>query len=1027
MKKITFDLHEALAVVVKNITSLIVVAVGGTREQAELTGDLLEGVAKGIHFEHSIIEKMCSTIESSVSKALNEFEFTDECRTSLEQNLISINCLNEYIESDDQLFLLKSKIIRLCRKFAQCDLNTLPVDDIAEAVINGLYYSIEEDHEITSLINFQLTNQILSDNKKTLLLVKELKDYIVNSAQISTATDNIERYNGEYPIFITEKPISICNKHQNRNSLCKKIYALLIKNQFINIYSIGGLGKTELVKEFVENLQNTQTQLTGIYEIAWIQYVSNDFVYSLQNSFSQEFSWMNFQRLCETKRNRLLVIIDDIEQISDNYLKKLSMLPCYIILTSRVREVTSFSTWELPTLTKSQQKKLFYSNYTGKKQDDILDEILNLTDAHTITIDFISKVAEYQDWSLNELCNKLIQKGFRLSDIKLRSDHERLVSEESLIKQLSNLFEIIGYNNEDVTVMTYSSMIPNLNYTVEQAIDWFQISCADVLNKLYQIGMLESSRTNNRKFYWMHSIIASAVRYQQKDLLYNKTRPFVLQMSELLETGTEWGYEYKKFYLIPFCWAIYDLLENKLANEDDSTFIMRLCYIMLNSNNNTMAHDLAEKAYEIDRISESWYSMFRDVRAIGDAEARLWHPEKALEKYEEALEILISKVDNKETDYYHDLAAVHHNIANTYQQLSQNEKALKHAFESKAIQEQYDMQNKRERSTCLSNIAMIYLDIGDINQAYSFIEEAIMAQGELDYTNSEDIMLLLYRADVLTEMEDYNKALKDYDIVKSFRETNYHEKHGDLADFYLDYALCLCYSNNFSDAIKYVDKAINIYLYNDGKNSVRYLRGKNTKALILSTFQKADDACNEYAEIFRINNKINILSDSDIVVFSTNYTEALVYVGKYDLALEFNNMANEIYVSSKQLEHPTVKHNLTENYAEIYSGMGDIKAIEYYESLHSICSDKESSVQIKLNEVELYIRLNLYAEANTILDELIDKLKNEECLMYYYICCFGYKSFMSKGLEKFKLKIKIRILLRKVHQELKVSIREQFL
>lgn len=1026
MKKLKFDPKEAMAVVVKNIASLIVVSAGGTSEQAELTGSLLEGTVKGIYFEHSIVDKLESTIESSVINAINKFELIDECRYELEKKLISIECLNEYLESDNQVELLKSKIVQVCEQFEQCDVNTLPIDEIAESIISVLYYAITEDHEITSLINFQITNKVLLDNKEILLIVKELKEFLSYEPQPIIPLNYLKQHNGEYPIFLTEKPFSTCVKYQRRSNLCEQLIDLLKKKRLLNIYSIGGLGKTELIKELVETIQNKKIQSTGISEIAWIQYVSNDFECSLQNAFYRDFSWLDFQRLCETKRKHLLIIVDDIEQISDVYLKKLSTLPCYIILTSRVRNIATFATWVLPSLTKEQQKNLFYSNYTGERKDGILDNILELTADHTITIDFISKVAEYQDWSLNELYHRLVQKGFRLSDIKLSSNHERLNNEETIIKQLSNLFKIIGYDKEDTVVLTYSSMIPNLSYTVEQACEWFQIACASTLNKLYEIGMLESSRDKNIKTYWMHSIIASAIRYQQKESLYKNTRPFVLRMSEILETGSDWGYGYKKFYLIPFCWAIYDLLDNNLDDEDDATFIMRLCYIMLESSNNIMARDLAERACKIDRKYDLWYSVFRDVRAIGDAETRLWNPDKALIQYKQALKILTQKVDNTEQDYYHDLSAVHHNIANVYQELDKYDKALEHAFEAKNLQDKYDVTNKREKSTCLSSIAMIYLDMGDVKNAYFFIEEAIKAQDKIDETNSEDIMLLLYRANVLMEMESYDEALKDFETVKTFRETNYHEKHGDLADLYLDFSLCLCYSGDFEKAIEYIDKAIDIFLYNDGKISVRYLRGKNTKALVLNESNKSAAACDEYAQIFQINEKSNILSNSDIVTFSTNYVDALIHIGDFNMALKINNTANKIYKGSNSLEHPTINQNLIENYAEIYSGLEDIKAIEYYETLYSICSDEESKVQIKLSEVELYIRIGLYGKANDILVNLIDKLKNDDKFIYYYICCLGYISFMSKGFKKTKLKIKIRLLSNKLPYELKKLIKEQF-
>ena len=160
-----------------------------------------------------------------------------------------------------------------------------------------------------------------------------MKEFLSNEVQPVVPLNYEKRHNVEYPIFITEKPFSTCIKYQRRSDLCEQLIDLLAKERLLNIYSIGGVGKTELIKELVEKIQSKKIQLTGISEIAWIQYVSNDFVCSLQNAFYRDFSWMDFQWLCETKREHLLIIVDDIEQVSDSYLTKLATLPCYIILT----------------------------------------------------------------------------------------------------------------------------------------------------------------------------------------------------------------------------------------------------------------------------------------------------------------------------------------------------------------------------------------------------------------------------------------------------------------------------------------------------------------------------------------------------------------------------------------------------------------------------------------------------------------------------------------------------------------------
>lgn len=1027
MRKIIFDHHEAFAVVINNIVSLLVLSFGGTPEQAELAGNISEGITKGIRFEQSILQSTSKVIRISITTALDGFEIPSDCKNELEDKLFTIYNINEYLENRDPAALMEEKICLLCEQFDECDITTLPADKIAEAVIMQLQNNIQNDHNITNLLNLHISKQNLIDNKEILEIVRALKDAMNENYSCCLEQNHFSENKGDYPAFITETNAGLCPKYQKREDLCSKLFAELKEKHAVNVYSMGGFGKTELVKEFTKFIQSQNCNTTGIHEIAWIQYISNNFISSLQKAFYPEITWMDFQRLCETRRERLLVIVDDIEQLTDEYIKKLVTLPCYVLLTSRIREIASFSTWELPPLSIEMQKRLFYEYYNGERIDGVLDKILELTANHTITIEFLAKVTEYQGWDLNLLLNKLYQVGFRLSHVKVSSHHIGLTDEASLVEQLSELFKIISYNDEEKSVLTYSSMIPNLSYTVGQAVIWFQTECAEILNKLYAVGMLESNWTSGQKQFWMHSIIAAAIRYQQRDCLYEKTKPFVMQMSELLETGKEWGYGYKKFYLIPFCWAIYDLLENKLCDEDDATFLMRLCYIALDAGNNLLAKSLAQKAEIIDRSSNNWYAIMRDLRAIGDAEVRLWNSGDAIDKYKEALDILKHSVDTQEPDYYHDMSAILHNLANVYQELSLYDCALDYATQSKRLQDEYDLFNNREQSTCLSSIAMIYLDMGDCRNAYSYIQDAINIQGLIEDTNSEDMMLLMYRADILTEMDYYGDALQDYERVKKFRETYYHEKHGDLADLYLDYSYCLCLNGDFEEGLSYADKAIEIYEHNDGVNSVRYLRGKNNKALILNNSYQHEEACKEYEDIFSINERIGLLSESDIVIFSINYVEALINTERYEEALNINDTAHEIYTHSQMVPHPAITQNITENYSEIYSGMGDIKAIEYYEKLYNCCTNEETKIHLKLSEVELLIRLKKPQEAKAILSELMSSIKSKKEYLYYYICCFGYCSFIRKGWSKFSLLLKIRFLLRKLDDEEKLQIKEQFL
>ena len=65
----------------------------------------------------------------------------------------------------------------------------------------------------------------------------------------------------------------------------------------------------------------------------------------------------------------------------------------------------------------------------------------------------------------------------------------------------------------------------------------------------------------------MHSVIAASVREQQKEHLYDISRPFIDIMTDELDFQKNEGREYEKAYLIPFSWSVADIMENHWNNE----------------------------------------------------------------------------------------------------------------------------------------------------------------------------------------------------------------------------------------------------------------------------------------------------------------------------------------------------------------------------------------------------------------------------------------------------------------------------
>lgn len=135
------------------------------------------------------------------------------------------------------------------------------------------------------------------------------------------------------------------------------------------VTGVGGLGKTVVVQQFLNKLQNTPTEESQIEKIAWIPYDNHDICLSMKQALhlkcDLEDVWQAVQDLCADSKGRLLFVIDNIENIgNDEFLGKLSMLPCRVLITSRQKILRGFNRiMYLPPLKMAQCRDLFYQHY----------------------------------------------------------------------------------------------------------------------------------------------------------------------------------------------------------------------------------------------------------------------------------------------------------------------------------------------------------------------------------------------------------------------------------------------------------------------------------------------------------------------------------------------------------------------------------------------------------------------------------------------------------------------------------------
>ena len=178
---------------------------------------------------------------------------------------------------------------------------------------------------------------------------------------------------------------------------------------------------------------------------------------------------------------------------------------------------------------------------------------------------------------------KLNGLNFKLRDEELVSSNHELMQkkERKVIEQLQILFSAINLVENERNLLIKISVIPNLPFTSEKAKRWFSLTRRTELLNLRQNGWIKSvCSKENQNVYYIHSMIASAIRAQYKHLLYETSQSFIKEITkDMIELGNNCTKEREIKILTQFGWSIADIFDGKMHRIEDFEFLQSLAYL----------------------------------------------------------------------------------------------------------------------------------------------------------------------------------------------------------------------------------------------------------------------------------------------------------------------------------------------------------------------------------------------------------------------------------------------------------------
>lgn len=388
---------------------------------------------------------------------------------------------------------------------------------------------------------------------------------------------NIGEHAGKL-VFLTGKNTELCSmpltvRHFfGREKELFELREMLAKGGRYLVSGIGGIGKTELMRQFIRCCE--EEHLADY--ICAIQYEN-----SLEDSMIKAFPEIrgvdreaNFRealaRIREHAGEKVLIVIDNMncgqEELKQEEICK---LPAVIFVTSRHQKLEGFETYRIEAVRKEACSLVFRDNYRKPLTEEdkaALEEIIDKEIwQHTLTLRLLGCVARTRSWTVREMLERL-KKGEAPVSLEgqegyagLQQVYRRTYAVSGLKKDMNRLLKVFA-------VLPYASYSKAFAGSYLQGFLGDGMDMEESLEKLWEGGWLEKREDG----YSMHPFIAECML--TKPLTEADIAPFFKRVIAVWK-DTPWGFEIENLRNI-----FYNPSEGDDSKRQDLQGILSLVY-----------------------------------------------------------------------------------------------------------------------------------------------------------------------------------------------------------------------------------------------------------------------------------------------------------------------------------------------------------------------------------------------------------------------------------------------------------------
>lgn len=683
-------------------------------------------------------------------------------------------------------------------------------------------------------------------------------------------------------------------------------------NKITVLKSIGGIGKTTLLKSYAKQNKNNYNHVIWIFNQSGLVRTFNNNLVLLQNlnfSLSPSISdYENYQLIMNAIKKlsgKTLLMIDDLKD--DNF-ETYSQLPiwenCHILGTTRLNLTHSFiNLVSVGFLDFESAKTLFCKFYDGEASDEIMEILFDYIGYHTLTIELLSKTLEnnFTIRNVEELTQYLkdqsiSNEGWQV-DVESQYDNETI----TLKNHLLNAFKLISLTDLEERILCHFSIIPPLQFSGEELKRLFSIEdpqngeFVNSLNSLVKKGWL----TLSGKMFQMHAMIQEVIKTACRPT-FQTNSPLIEGLCNYLDVSQYYSISSKIKYITCAQHLLTIILEeNDQINVLDNLVAVGLC----NKGDSKNALVYAEKALAYAKKNMDDHMAYQTYSTIGMIYRHLGNLEKSEASYDTAIAII-----EEASPKYINALQVYLSYGTLLEQLGQK----KHIDKAKELYEyaleelEFFLENNDKekqylilRATILNSIGKIYNLRDQYDQAIKFQKDAYEQLLSHLGSNHEIVAITANNLGLsYAYNKDFENSLEYHKIAVTIIKDIFDENHPEFSTTMSGLANAYRDAGDIEKAKSIFKEVLDIGKRNLTQNHPTMARRLSNYAALCTLETESELAKNLYLEAI----KIDVLNYGEkypnVATCHLNLGRLFLREKKWDLAHTHFVTAKEIYESN---------------------------------------------------------------------------------------------------------------------------------